>query len=317
VSKPKTERLLNLTWALIATRHFLTKEQIRRTVEGYDARSADAFDRMFERDKEELRELGVPVETVTPDPLSANEVGYRIPRDSATLPDLDFSAEEAAVIALAGHVWAHAGHAGQSGQALAKLKAIGVEIDSDAVQSAEPRLAAGEAAFDPMWEAVTTRQPIRFTYQRPGGEAGVRSVEPWGIVNWHGRWYMGGWDLDRQDTRLFRLGRVQGDVEFVGEPGTYDIPEGTDWREVAHGLFPSPAQSGALVRVRRGRCQWLRRAADSVTVVDDEHDDLRITYAFTEALAAEVASYGEDALVIAPPELRDATVRILWAAVQP
>lgn len=314
MSKPKTERLLNLTWALIATRHFLTKEQIRGTVEGYDRRSSDAFDRMFERDKEELRELGVPIETVTPDPLSPNDVGYRIARESAVLPDLDFTAEEAAVIGLAGHVWAHAGHAGQSAQALAKLKAIGVEIDSDAVQSAEPRLSAGEPAFDPMWEAVTTRRRVRFTYQRPGGEAGTRLVEPWGIVNWHGRWYMGGWDLDRAATRLFRLGRVQGEVALVGDPGQYEVPNGTDWREVALGLFGTPPEAAAVVRVRRDRCQWLRREADSVTWVDDDHDDLAFRYASTESLAAEVASYGPDAQVLEPADLRDATVRILRAA---
>lgn len=314
MSRPKTERLLNLTWALIATRQFLTKDQIRRSVAGYEYRSADAFERMFERDKEELRELGVPIETITPDPLSANEVGYRIARESAVLPELDFTPEEAAVIGLAGHVWEHAGHAGQSGQALAKLKAIGVEIDSDAVQIAEPRLAAGDAAFDPMWEAVTSRRRVRFTYQRPGGQPEVRSVEPWGIVNWHGRWYMGGWDLAREDTRLFRLGRVQGEVELAGESGAYEIPTGTDWREVARGLFGTPPTAGALIRVRRGRGQWLRRAAESVTPVDDDHDDLRIKYASTEMLAAEVASYGDDALVLEPEQLRATTLRILRAA---
>lgn len=310
MSRRKTERLLNLTWALMATRQHLTKDQIRESVAGYESNSDDAFDRMFERDKEELRELGVPIEAGE----FADEMGYRISPDTAILPDLDLTPEEAAVIGLAAHVWEHSGLAGQSAQAIAKLKAVGVDVDTDAVGVAEPRLSAGEAAFDQVWDAVHARMPIRFSYQRPGHEPSTRTLEPWGVVNWRGRWYVGGFDRDRQAPRLFRLGRMSSDVSKAGPAGSYEIPEHTDWREVAYGLFGAPPTEAAVLRIRADRGHWLRRRAESVTTGADGFDEVHIRYGSVEDLAAEVASYGPDVLVVGPGPLRDATLRRLRRA---
>ena len=77
MSQRKTERLLSLVVCLLSTRRYLTAAQIREAVPGYPD-SFEAFKRMFERDKEELRELGIPLETR---PLLARGrgAGYRIP----------------------------------------------------------------------------------------------------------------------------------------------------------------------------------------------------------------------------------------------
>jgi len=62
----RTERLINLVICLLHTRSFISAERLREIIPGYgDATSDDAFKRMFERDKEDLRDLGIPLETGT------------------------------------------------------------------------------------------------------------------------------------------------------------------------------------------------------------------------------------------------------------
>jgi hypothetical protein len=183
MAERKTERLMNLIFALLVSRQYLTKEQIRQAIADYRESTQQAFERKFERDKEELRELGITVEMGSNDKYFEDEVGYRIRRDEAELPDLALTREEAAVLGLAAQVWEHAGLAGESTTALVKLKAAGVEVDPDVLRMAEPKLSADEPCFDVMWEAATRRIPVAFTYQRPGQEAARRRVQPWGAAH--------------------------------------------------------------------------------------------------------------------------------------
>lgn len=316
MAERKTERLMNLIFALLVSKQFLTKVQIRDAISDYrDAPSGDAFDRMFERDKEELRELGIPVETGGNDSYFSDDVGYRIRRDEAELPDLELTREEAAVLGLATQVWEHAGLANDSTTALMKLKAIGVDVDTSVLRMAEPKLSTNEPSFDVMWDAVTRRIPVSFVYARPAGEAMERHLQPWGIISWRDRWYVGGYDLDREGPRLFRLSRVIGDPKTVGSPGSYEVPEGTDMKKMARGLFPAPPDEAAVLHIRKGRGLSLRRLAEQVTSIDDDLDEVAIRYSSHWELAAEVASYGPDVVVISPPDVRAAVVQRLQAAV--
>ena len=129
---------MNLIFALLVSRQYLTKEQIRESIADYRDSTPQAFDRKFERDKEELRELGITVEMGSIDKYFHDESGYRIRRDEAELPDLELTREEAAVIGLATQVWEHAGLANESTTALVKLKSIGVDVDTSVLRMAEP-----------------------------------------------------------------------------------------------------------------------------------------------------------------------------------
>lgn len=310
----KTERLMNLFITLLVSRQYLPKEKIREAVEGYRGQNDQAFDRMFERDKDELRELGITVETGSNDKFFEDDVGYRIKRDDVELPDIDLTREESAVVGLAAQVWEHAGLASDSTSALFKLKAAGVTVDTSVLRMVEPRLSASEPSFDTMWEAVTKRIPVTFDYQRPGAETKTRSVQPWGVISWHGRWYMAGFDTDRQEPRVFRLTRVRGDVDLAGAPGSYEIPEGTDLKALAKNLYPQQALGAAVVRVKSGRGQSLRKMAISVTALDDDFDELQVEYASPWELASEIASYGPDAIADSPPEVRAEVISRLRAA---
>ena len=141
MSRRKTERLLSLVVCLLSSQRYLTATQIRAAVPGYPE-SFDAFKRMFERDKEELRELGIPLDMGSNATLD-DEVGYRIPRQAYELPDIRLEPDEAAVLAVAARVWHRAELAGAAAGALLKLRAAGVEAEETAQPGIEPRLQAG------------------------------------------------------------------------------------------------------------------------------------------------------------------------------
>src|ERR1700733_6789595 len=179
MSRRKTERLLGLVVCLLSTRRYLTADQIRSAVPGYPE-TDDLFKRMFERDKEDLRELGVPLETGVNHPFD-DDPGYRIRRQACGLPELRLEADEAAVLGLAARVWSRAQLEGAGAGELLKLRAAGVGEATLAAGGArlkrraagideaplgggeprsdfEPRLGTPEPAFGPLWEAVRDRR---------------------------------------------------------------------------------------------------------------------------------------------------------------
>ena len=177
----RTERLLNLVIALLATRRWLTKEQIREAVPQYaECGSSEAFDRMFERDKEELRELGIPLVTGSGSVWFEDEIGYRIDRDAYALPEISVTPSELAVLGLASRVWQQASLAGPAARALVKLKALGVDADDASLVGVEPRVRTSEPAFAALYAATRDRAPVSFRYRTGGaGAPAMRTVEPW------------------------------------------------------------------------------------------------------------------------------------------
>jgi proteasome accessory factor B len=314
VSRRKSERLMNLVIALLVTRQYLTKERIRTVVEGYHRQSDEAFERMFERDKEELREIGIEIEVGNFEELFDDEPGYRIRRDAFELPEIHLEPDEAAVVGLAARVWQHARLADQTSSALVKLRAAGVEVEPDALSLVEPRLSAGEAAFEPFWSAVLTRTPVTFGYSRAGESPQERRFEPWGLLSWHGRWYAVGHDRDRHATRMFRISRVRGLVHPDGAAGQYTVPADLDLRAEAQALMPGPPESSATLRVRAGTGHALRRRATSVSPAGDGYDWIELPFGSRWQTAEEIAGYAADVVVEGPPELRDAVVRVLRGA---
>jgi predicted DNA-binding transcriptional regulator YafY len=333
MASQRTERLLNLVIALVATRRWLTKEQIRRAVPQYaNCENAEAFDRMFERDKEDLRELGVPLITGTHDPLFDDEQGYRIDRDSYALPGIEFTAHELAVLGLASRVWQQASLAGPAARAMTKLKALGVEVDAESLVGVEPRVRAAEPAFDPIYAATRDRAPVRFRYRKPDGEISERRLQPWALTSRGGFWYVVGQDVDRQAPRAFRLSRVQGAVR-LGPPGSYEIPEDVD----AEAMVGPPSvvdTRTAVLLVRRGRGTGLRLQASALSAsalpapaggggpasggpaAPAGWDRLELPVGDLASLAEQVASHGPDVVALEPPDLRETVVRLLTGAAQ-
>ncbi|MGE5763765.1 MAG: helix-turn-helix transcriptional regulator [Mycobacterium leprae] len=316
MSARKAERLLNLVICLLATRRFLTVDQIREAVPDYAAAdSGPAFRRMFERDKEDLRELGIPLETGT---MSAfdDEVGYRVPRERYALPEISLAADEAAVVRLATQLWRMPALAAPARAALLKLRAAGVETEEDALPPGlEPRVDGSAPAFAALWEGVRDARPVSFDYRRAGAASPMpRTVEPWGIVSWHGRWYVVGRDLDRDAARVFRIDRIAGEVRAAGPAGTVAVPHGVDLRAQVAAFAAEEPTGTALVRVRAGRAHELRREAVSVRPDRGGWDLLEVGFADPERFADRVVWYGADVVVLEPPPARAAVVDRLRAA---
>jgi len=308
----KNERLMNLLIMLLVTRRHLDKEHIRSLL--YEGSSEEAFEKMFERDKDDLRSLGVPIEMASQDAFFDDVQGYRIPRSAYELPDIDLDADEAAVLGLAARVWQHAGLAAATSDALLKLKAAGIDVDREALDIVEPQITAQEPSFDAFWDACQRRQPVTFDYQRSGStEPQTRMLQPWRVTWTNGRWYVLGYDVDRADTRLFRLSRVQGEVRPAGLPGSYDLPADLDSEAITRQLTPtSPATEAATVLARSGSAHGLRRLATSVEAGVTGPDGLPWDRLHLEAdlpwLADEVLGFASDVCAESPSNLRDTVV---------
>lgn len=317
---PKSERLLKLLIMLLVQRRPLAKQQIRGYL--YADATPDAFEKMFERDKEELRALGVPVETTPLDSYFGDDIGYRIPPAKFALPEVSLTPEEASVVGLASRTWQHASMAEATSAAVRKLTAAGIDVDFDAVEIARPRSGADEPAFATCWQALCERRAVEFDYVRSDAtEPQRRHLQPWGVLRYRGRWYVVGLDTDRGAERLFRLSRVRGEVRPVGRAGAYEIPEDVDVRETARRMAPRPVAERAVILVRQGSGHSLRRRA---TITEDVAgpdtrsgwDRLDLEQP-TDGLVEEVLAHGPDAVLVEPAELRQQVVARLEAVVGP
>ena len=319
MSKRRTERLLSIVVLLLSSRRYLTAEQIRSAVSGYPEEQ-EAFKRMFERDKEELRDLGIPLETGRSSAID-DDLGYRISRQDYELPEIHLEPDEAAVLGIAARVWQSAELAGAATGAALKLRAASREADGDGAASPppgiQPRLSTQEPAFGPLWEAVRDRRPVTFGYLAPGrAEVTKRVLEPWGVVNRRGRWYVAGHDRTRDAPRVFRLSRITGPVKLAGPVGSVKVPDGADVREMVRDWDrPQARDHTATLRVRadagNALHRWGRAAPDAA---HPGWDRLTIDYSDPEWYAGYLASFGQNVVVVDPPELREAVIRQLKGA---
>jgi proteasome accessory factor B len=327
------ERLLNLVIALVNTAGRMTKEQIRSTVAGYaDATSDDAFERMFERDKDSLRELGIPVLTVAGGGHSA-DVGYRIDQEAYALPPVDLTAGELGVLSLATQFWQDRALRTDAARALTKLRAVGSEpAGTDLVAGLAPRVRPAGDAFGPLLDAVQARRAVTFTYRAANtGEVRERTLEPWRLLARGGGWYVVGRDRDRDAPRSFRLSRIQGRVQVVGAPDAYTIPADLDAGAVLGDRPDGPVRT-AVLALRPERASALRAravdgpgagaGADEAPDAPDprpaagltDRDLVRVPFTSVSETADEIAGYADAVVVLGPEDLRASVLRRLRAA---
>ncbi len=306
-------RLLNLVIALVNTAA-MTKRQINASVAGYgDAPTAEAFERMFERDKDTLRDLGIPIVTVAGGGHS-EDVGYRIDQDAYALRPIDLTPAEFGVLSLAAQFWQDKTLRTDISRALTKLRAAGAgESADDAVAGLAPRVRAIGEAYGPLLEAISARRAVTFRYHTAGtGQVGDRRVEPWRIVARGGGWYVLGFDRDRGASRVFRLSRVAGRVRAVGPPGAYEIPADID----VEAMVGRPARAGvARLALLPERAEALRvRGTAAGPSADGRRDLVDVPFSSVFAMTDEVVGYADAVVVLDPPALRSAVLDRLDAA---
>lgn len=308
---PVEERLFSLVLALLATDAGLTKTEILSTVQGYRQKYSASGDnsnleRQFERDKDDIRELGVPLETIEAPGQSGNNqnLRYRIPRGAYQLPsDVRFSPEETTLLNLAAMVWREGSLSGQSRRAIMKLRSLGVTT-TEPVLGYAPRVRVREAAFEPLSDALERHLQVRFSYLKPGEEAPrVRTVNPLALVQHQGRWHLYADEPESGTTRTFLLRRIVSPVETTTR--SFVAPELDPSAEALAGLEAVWEERLAVVEVEPGSDAATRLGKRRGTrSVDD--NSLELHYTDENILADELAAFGPEVLVLSPPSLRDA-----------
>ena len=291
----RLERLLNLTAALLSASRPLTAADIRERVPGYPEESLASFRRAFERDKDALREMGIP--------LQGGDDGYVIPRDEYELRDPGLDPDELAALHLATAAVRLEGLRGT--EAIWKLGGATSASEGVAVAAlpAIPQLV-------PLFAAVAARAPVTFAYR---GEP--RTVDPWRLSFSRGRWYLDGFDHDRQAERQFRLDRLDGDVS-AGEPGSFTRPAATHTGPEQPWLLGGDEPVTARLRVDADQSAWAVDHLGADAVVDRADDgsvEVELEVTNRDAFRSFVLGFLDHAEVLGPPELRDDFVTYLGA----
>jgi proteasome accessory factor B len=301
--------LVNLVAALLDARKPLSREELRVRVGGYSDDDG-SFRRNFERDKDLLRQMGMPVVL---EPLDRTKpegaTGYRIPRDRYQLPDPGLADDELSALRLAASAVDVEGAWGRSAAtgALWKLAAAGAPQRSERVAAvvstpAAVALPAGERVAV-LFGAVADRQAVSFRYH-----AGERLVDPWRLSFRNGQWYLAGWDHSRGGSRTFRLDRIETTPQGVGSPGAFERPP-------AGSAAPAPAwQLGedeevtATLLVDAGQASWAVTAAGAGVGVERRDGGsvvLSISVTNRDAFRAFVLGFLDHAQLLGPPVLVD------------
>lgn len=261
----RTERLLNLVFCLMAAQRPVPRATIRASVAGYDPEATtEAFERMFERDKEELRGMGIPVDTVLD--VNGDVAGYRIVPATYRLIDIELSSAERAAIALAARVWEGAALSHAASLAVLKIAASGSDGDVPAVHLPQfARLTAEDTRLLPILRSAREGRAIAFAYRGVQDPQAIRRhVDPWAIVARDGRWYLIAHDRDRVAARAFRLSRIEGDVTVTADSIAQPRPDDFD-PEAYITLDPVDPMTATVTLVPGGGSDLMRRASTEIT----------------------------------------------------
>lgn len=266
MSSAKTERLVNLTMALLATQRYMRKSEIFRKVAGY-AGNQETKERMFERDKDDLRALGIEIEVASHDPLFEDEPGYRIRPDSYRLPLNTFSAEELGIITTALGLWLDSGLEDVASSAARRFRSFG-EISEFPEVNQQTASELLEQGLLEITRALAQKSQIDFEYLKPDSKkAEQRSVFPLGLSAWRGSWYLVGEDLDRGDIRVFKFARITSKIDVNKKRDMYEIP--SDFQVRDYLIMHSKSGISVTALVMTGKAQSVRSRSRSIESADD------------------------------------------------
>ncbi len=297
------ERILNLLAFLLTTDHPVSADEIRYTVAGYDEKGDEAFRRTFERDKELLRQIGIPLELRATD-LFEVEFGYVIPDGEYGLVDPGLTEEERVALALATQA---VRFGGQPSGPDAVLK-LGGAVAGDAVVPVGADLGAEVDAVAEIFDAVSQRRTVTFEYRGRN-----RTVDAYGLVHRRGHWYLVG--PEGEDiVKVYRLDRA-GDLA-TGESGSFERPEGFRAREAVATLPWDQGEEGVVATIRFDPdVAWIaEREIGGRASINREPDgtiEVTLDIGATGPLLSWLVGFADGAVIVDPPELVDQYVSMV------
>ena len=303
MSSDKTERLINLTLGLLSSKRYLRKNEIFRNVAGYSG-SPETMERMFERDKDELRGLGIEIEVGQIDPLFEDEQGYLIRSASIQIQPEEFSKEELLLMTMAANLWKESALSGISENALIKVASLdgGIGFNNIALPLIEDEKFSTRV-FEKIIEAIQHNKYLTFAYKNK-----QRIVAPYGLKNTKGFWYLIAQEKD-QDIKVFKLIRIESEIEILDSEEKYTKPENFDINSYLESALKEE-QREAILKIRENKVNKLR-SKGAVTESIDGWDTLKITFDDLKEFTKEILWYGDDIYVISPSDLRDEVVKNL------
>lgn len=319
---PSEQRLFSLVLALVVSPFGATKRELLSSVYGYADRyqhgeTSVALEKQFERDKDQLRSLGIQIEAFD-DPQEAGNnhlTRYRISKDRLQFPaDLRFSERELMLLRLAALAWSEGSLSAESRRAAMKLEALGAGLDVQHLGIA-PRLGTAEAAAAPLQQAIDAGRAVRFAYRLPDrDEPLARHVAPLRLHRAEGRWHLVSWDLDRDAARTFLLARIEGRVQQLNEPFDPELRTRAD--SAVADLERLRHERRAVLRVRKGSIAEARLSSRagidasraSVRCAASDHVEIEVGVLDPHVFASELIGYGADVSVCEPESLRELVV---------
>ena len=290
----KAERLINLTIALLAANRYLKKSEIFKSVEGYSG-SADSMDRMFERDKNELRSLGIDISVGDIDPLFDDEPGYRIFKDSYGFQLKELEPADVALLSVAAKLWNDSVLGADAQSSLIKLESLGLTETQDSTLTFSYRYENPTLNLGKIEEAILTTKSIKFNYRDSDL---IREVEPYRIALWRGFWYVIGKDIDKNDVRIFKVSRISGEVSITKKdfkpPREFNVSE----------QLPSGDNYEVILKVANEKAVVLRNLGEVIGTEGDK-DLVRIYFSDRGEALRELLRHGKNVIVESPAELKD------------
>jgi proteasome accessory factor B len=295
VSDQKTERLINLTLALLSSKRYLTKSEIFNNVAGYSG-SPETMERMFERDKDELRNLGIRIEVRALDPLFEDDQGYLIDSDTFQINPNDFSQEEIFLLTMAANLWHGSALQKDSKAALLKIQSLDGLVATNTVASPVIEDNEDSKKLLLIFDAVERFITLVFEYKGT-----IRQVKPYGIYTRRGFWYLAAQENDL--VKSFKVVRIGQTIRATSKAQGFAKPSEFKLSAFLEDIN-APTTSKAEVRIRKNQALALRKR-HKVEEVDSEWDKLFIDYIFEEDLIESLLWYGSNLVVISPKSIRD------------
>ncbi len=336
----KFQRWVDLIATLLAHHAPITFDWIEREVPGYAAKNKATQKRMFERDKRELKALGVPIESIGEE--GSDESAYRVstkdfylpylavstPRGLAKPPRVDkygyralttlaFEPDELEVVAEGAERARALGDpllAADVDSAMRKLSfdlPIGAVNDPRTTRLILPRDRPDPDVLEQLGRALLARKGAEFDYRTMGSDTSARRrVEPYGLFFLNTHWYLAARDLDKDGVRNFRVSRISGvEVNAAREDSPdYDIPKSFQLREHARSRHPWELGEGdayeAVVQFRGDSGATTAGAALGEAVGEDPRHR-RFHVRRVDAFARWVMSFAGDAVPLGPASVVD------------
>ncbi|HEV8013602.1 MAG TPA: WYL domain-containing protein [Pontimonas sp.] len=306
------DRLFHLILALMATRSGLTKEHILSTVRGYreDTESGmarESLERRFERDKDALRELGIPLEATIPPEDDGNNKNtlYRIPKGAYDLPEgVEFTGRDIALLNLAATLWREGTLSKEAHIATRKLQSFGVSIEEPLLGFA-PLISTRDPALTSLRDALEHGVQVQFHYLKPGeATATSRQVSPLALVNHEGRWHLYSHETSSDQIKTFLLRRIVSSVTAL--PDAAVAASETVSSDALSDLEALYHEQVATLRVATDSDAWSALSQRPGTLRTGT--TLQVHYTDAEIFAGELSSYGNDVTVMEPADLRERVI---------